>query len=246
MRNDVADQIQKDHFKIKNLLSALLLLALFMVISGCGDKEPAQRKAFIDFIQTRLLATQTMSVPQLTDEQKASFGEYSKDYAVITDFHDQMDSELNTSLVPVFASMNAISSVNALLEQRDVLQHMATNSADWLNKLKGAETQANQRHSALKQPQDLKAVYDQAYDKVVTKPAALSEQVFTLLPQVLNQIVGKADFIKSQGKNITISGNTLQFATQAQLNKYNAIQKQLVPLNAQLMTLSRQMQQLVR
>jgi len=45
---------------------------------------------------------------------------------------------------------------------------------------------------------------------------------------------------------VTISGNTLQFDKQATLNKYNAIQQQLVPLNAELIKLSTQMQKMVR
>lgn len=248
MEKVVGTQYERRFINQHALLKAsmiVILLALLIAISGCGDKEPAQRKAFIEFIQTRLLATQTLAVPQLSEEQIKSFGEYSNDYAVITDFHQQMDTELNASLAPVFSTMNSVTSVNALLEQRDRLQEMANNSAHLAEKIDAIKLQADARHDALKQPQDLKEVYDQAYNKVVSKPAALAEQVFTLLPQVLKQIVVKADFIKSQGKNVTISGSTLQFATQSQLDKYNAIQKKLVPLNAQLMELSRQMQQMV-
>lgn len=157
-----------------------------------------------------------------------------------------MNTELDSSLVPVFAGMNGVNSVNALVEQRDDLKKMADSSQNWKEKIITLRTQADTQHAALKQPDDLKKVYDQAYEKTVVKPSEITEQVFELLPQVLNLIVAKADFIKSQGKDVTITGNRLQFSNQKQLDKYNAIQQQLVPLNAQLMQLSRQMQQMVR
>ena len=227
------------------LLPFMMLLALF-VLSGCGDKEPAQRKAFMDFLQTRILDKPVLAVPQLTEAQKKEFGDYSKDYAIITGFHHQMNIELDSSLVPVFAGMNGVNSVSNLLEQRDDLKKMADSSGRWKEEIVLLKTQADTQRAALKQPDDLKKVYDQAYEKTIVKPSEVTEQVFDLLPQVLNLIVTKADFIKDQGKNVTITGNRLQFASQKQLDKYNAIQQQLVPLNAQLMQLSRQMQQMVR
>lgn len=141
--------------------------------------------------------------------------------------------------------MNALTSVNALLEQRNDLQKMAQSSQQWLEELKTIRNQADAQRVALGQPEAVKSPYDAAYSKVVSQPAAVAEKIYTLLPQVLDQIVIKADFIKSQGKNVTISGSTLQFSSQAQLDKYHAIQKRLLPLNAQLMTLSQQLQQQV-
>lgn len=223
----------------------LLLPLILLIVSGCGDKEQAQQQAFTDFLQTSLLSSQTIKVPELTSDQQIKFGHYAKDYKIITDFHRKLDTELNSSLVPVFTNMNAVTSVNALLEQRNDLQKMAQTSQQWLDELKTIRQQADAQRDTLKQPVAVKKVYDQAFNKVVSQPAAVAEKIYTLLPEVLNQIVIKADFIKSQGENVTISGSTLQFSSQAQLDKYAAIQKQLVPLNAQLMVLSRQMQQMV-
>lgn len=237
--------MQNSHFS-RAFLMPFVLLLMIIVVSGCGDKEPAQRKAFMDFLQSRILDKPVLAVPQLTQAQTKEFGDYSKDYAIITGFHHQMNIELDSSLVPVFAGMNGVNSVNSLLEQRDDLKKMADSSANWKEKIVLLKTQADTQHAVLRQPDDLKKVYDQAYEKTISKPAAVTEQVFDLLPQVLNLIVAKADFIKIQGKNVTITGNRLQFANQKQLDKYNAIQQQLVPLNAQLMQLSRQMQQMVR
>jgi len=230
---------------LRFLLLPFIMLALILALSGCGDKEPAQRKAFIDFLQTRILNLQTIAVPQLTEKERKDFGKYSDDYGLITDFHSQMNEEMNGSLGPVFASLNETVTVDKLLEKRDELQKMAESSKNWREKLVVLRKQAATRHAARKQPDDLKKVYDQAYEKVVVQPSAVAEQAFTLLPKVLNMVVAKADFIKAQGKNVTISGNRLQFDKQATLDKYNAIQQQLVPLNAELIKLSAEMQKMV-
>lgn len=230
---------------LRFLLLPFIMLALILALSGCGDKEPAQRKAFIDFLQTRILNLQTIAVPQLKEKERKDFGKYSEDYGLITDFHSQMNEEMNGSLGPVFASLNETVTVDKLLEKRDELQKMAESSKNWREKLVVLRKQADTRHAALKQPDDVKKVYDQAYEKVVVQPSAVAEQAFTLLPKVLTLVVAKADFIKAQGKNVTISGNRLQFDKQATLDKYNAIQQQLVPLNAELIKLSAEMQKMV-
>lgn len=238
------NNINNNTYFMRYLMLPLMLATLIM--ASCGDKEPAQRKAFIDFLQTRILAKQTVSVPQLTKEERDQFGPYSDDYLLITDFHQQMSNEMNASLGPVFAGLNETITVGKLLEKRDDLQKMVESSANWREKLVVLRKQADTRHSALKQPADLKVVYDQAYEKVVVQPSEVAEQAFTLLPKVLTLVIAKADFIKSQGKNVTITGNKLQFDKQATLDKYNAIQQQLLPLNAELIKLSEQMQKMVQ
>lgn len=230
---------------MRYLLFPLFLLLLIITTTACGDKEQAQQQAFIKFLQTQLLASQEVKIPALTATQQKEFGHYVKDYTIITDFQRRLNIEINSSLVPVFTSMNALTSVNALLEQRNDLQKMAQSSQQWLEELKTIRNQADAQRVALGQPEAVKSPYDAAYSKVVSQPAAVAEKIYTLLPEVLDQIVIKADFIKSQGKNVTISGSTLQFSSQAQLDKYHAIQKRLLPLNAQLMTLSQQLQQQV-
>src|SRR5215472_15982281 len=69
---------------------ALCLLAL-TGLTACGDDEPNQRKAFIEFLQTRIINKPGLHVPTLTADESARFGDYAKHYAVIADFNGNLD-----------------------------------------------------------------------------------------------------------------------------------------------------------
>ena len=72
----------------------LLALALPLVLAACGSKEPEQRAAFTQFLQTRIVDKPGVRVPKLTEEEKKSFGDYAAQYAVITDFNAAMDASV--------------------------------------------------------------------------------------------------------------------------------------------------------
>src|SRR5271156_6900450 len=73
-----------------NSMRAACLLLLAVFVAGC-DNEPAERKAFIEFLQTRIIDKPGLHVPHLTPEEAKSFGPYAQQYAVITDFNDGLD-----------------------------------------------------------------------------------------------------------------------------------------------------------
>ena len=45
----------------------LLALALPLVLAACGSKEPEQRAAFTQFLQTRIVDKPGVRVPKLTE-----------------------------------------------------------------------------------------------------------------------------------------------------------------------------------
>ena len=48
-----------------------LALALPLLLAACGDKEPEQRAAFTQFLQTRIIDKPGVRVPQLTAEERS-------------------------------------------------------------------------------------------------------------------------------------------------------------------------------
>lgn len=216
------------------LLLPFIMLALLLTLSGCGDKEPEQRKAFIEFLQTRVLAKSQLAVPQLTDDEKKAFGPYASDYAILTDYHQGMSEIFNASLVPVFSSLNHVGSVTTLIAKRDEMSKMAADSKAWEPALAKQRADADAKHQALKQPEDLKAVYDQVYTKLVAQPDDVARQIATLVPKTLALVVSQVDLLKQQGDKVKIIGNSVQFTDQKALDQYNAIQQKLQPLVTEL------------
>jgi hypothetical protein len=182
------------------------LLAIF--IAGCDD-EPAQRKAFIEYLKTRIIDKPGLHVPHLTQEETKSFGDYAKQYAIITDFNDGLDRSVAKPLQEAIAR-GAVHSIDEV-----VTRHADFVAArDGIAQLRGAiEKQlatADTAHAALKQPDDLKPVFDKAYERDVTIPAKAFSDIFPDLSQALTAIVDLGDFLQQHKDKVAINGATLQ------------------------------------
>jgi hypothetical protein len=75
--------------------AAVLLIAFGL--AAC-DSEPTHRKAFIEFLQTRIVDKPGVHVPKPNAEQSAAFGPYAKHYEVITEFHAGLDQVVTKPL----------------------------------------------------------------------------------------------------------------------------------------------------
>jgi hypothetical protein len=187
-------------------VTSVIFLAVF--IAGCND-EPAQRKAFIEFLQTRIIDKPGLHVPHLTPDEAKSFGDYAKQYTIITDFNDGLDQS-------VAKPMQDAMERGSIRSLDDVLSRHADFVAvrDGMTLLHAAlEKQlaaADAAHAALQQPDDLKPVYDKAYDRDVTIPAKAFADIFPDLSQTLAAIVDLGDFLEQHKDKVTINGPTLQ------------------------------------
>jgi len=71
---------------------------------------------------------------------------------------------------------------------------------------------ADAAHGALKQPDDLKPVYDAAYDRVVTQPAKGFAEVFPDVDEATKAILTLAEFLDLHSDKIKANGSMLQVA----------------------------------
>jgi hypothetical protein len=81
---------------------------------------------------------------------------------------------------------------------------------------------ADAARAKLKQPDDLKQVYDKAYEKTVTAPAATFKEVFPALDAVFDGALAVGNYIEQNKSKIQVSGSTVAVTdpvVQAQLNK---------------------------
>jgi hypothetical protein len=192
----------------KNACRAAALALLALMLAGCND-EPAERKAFITFLQTRIIDKPGLHVPHLTPEEQKSFGDYAKQYAVITDFNDGLDKSVAKPMAEAI-NRGAIRS----------LDDVVTRHADFVATRNGIEqlhdaldkqlADADAAHAALKQPDDLKPVFDKAYERDVTIPAKTFAEIFPDLSQALTAVVDLGDFIAQHKNKVTINGPLIE------------------------------------
>lgn len=208
------------------LLVPFMALFLVLQLTGCGDKEPEQRKAFIDFLQNTVMRSGE-HLPSLSEDQKQKFGNYVSDYAIIYGFSQQVNRAMDSGLKPVVSELSAIRTPQDYLTRRDTLRQASGSLGVLAQQIQAAKTQADSSKAALKQPSDLKTVYDNVFNKVVTQPAASLAPLFPALQALSQDAIKAGDFLQQQGTNVTFNGVSVQFPTQEQAAQYNALMSSL-------------------
>ncbi len=198
----------------------VLFAALPLMLAACGDKEPEQRAAFTQFLQTRIVDKPGVHVPKLTEQEKKSFGDYAAHYAVITDFNAGMDA----SVKPLggILQKGQVRSLNDIVTRREDLKTVRAALNDMNAALKEHRAKADAAHAQLKQPEDLKAVYDKAYEKTITLPADTFADVLPQINATYDVVLKIADYVDANKSKIEISGTNVTVtdtAVQADLNK---------------------------
>jgi hypothetical protein len=188
-----------------------LAAALLAALVACGGGEPAQRKAFIEFLQTRIVDKPGIHVPQLTQDETAAFGDYSKQYAIITDFNAAIDKRITAPLQQALATGVPNSLAEVVARRNDVAA-----VRDGMAKIRAALSEqlalADAAHAALKQPDDLKPVFDAAYDRDVTQPAKAFAGFFPDLDAAFGAVLALADFITQHKDSIKLNGPMIETA----------------------------------
>lgn len=222
---------------------APLALALCLVLSACGDQEPAQRKEFIEFLQTRILDKPGSRVPKLSGNQQEAFGPYVKDYAIITDFAAGNAGEPTTlqqrfDAVMAKGSMRSMADLATRRADLDAVQGLITELDGAIDR---ALAKAEAAKAQLKQPDDLKAVFDKAYQRDVTEVAASVKQMLPPLQSMMAAAMRLSDFIAGHQDRLEITGMVITAkdqktlpALQPLLDDYNTQAQAMMALQRKL------------
>jgi hypothetical protein len=192
----------------KHAIRAACIALVAIFVAGCND-EPAQRKAFIEFLQTRIIDKPGLHVPHLTPDEEKSFGDYAKQYAIITDFNDGLDRSIATPMQEAI-NRGAIRSIDDVVTRHADFIAARDGVAQLRAEIEKQLAVADAAHAALKQPDDLKSVFDKAYERDVTIPAKAFADIFPDLSQALTAVIDLGDFIQQHKDKVTINGMMLQ------------------------------------
>lgn len=196
-------------------------VAFTLGLAGCGDKEADQRKAFVTFLQTRILDKPGIHVPQLTADEREAFGPYAEHYAIITAFHATMNESVSPRLASAM-SKGAISSIGDIVERRGDLE-TAKAAIDAMAAALGDDVaRADAAYHKLAQPAEVKAVFDQAYDRLVVATAAAFSGIVPVADQVFAQALDLGAYMQQHRDRVSISGGSLRVSDPATLNAVNA------------------------
>jgi hypothetical protein len=187
------------------VIAAIIGVAFSLV--ACGDDEQAQRKAFIEFLQARIINKPGLHVPQLNDELAHSFGPYAKHYAVITSFNADMDQSV-AGLPKAMREMQIPSVGDVINKRADIAA-----ARDWIANFRMALNEklamAETARAGLTQPEDLKIVYDSAFDRTVRSPANAFTAALPLAEAAAQSVLALIDYINSHRDQITVQGASL-------------------------------------
>ncbi|WP_346659632.1 DUF3053 domain-containing protein [Pseudomonas sp. RIT-PI-S] len=197
----------------------LLALSLPLLLIACGNKEPEQRAAFTQFLQTRIVDKPGVHVPKLTPDEAKAFGDYTTHYAVITDFNGAMDAAVKP--LGSLLQKGAVHSLSDVITRRDDMKAVQSGVDDMSAQLKQQQAKTDSAHAQLKQPDDLKAVYDKAYERTVTLPANTFLEVLPQIRKTLDSSLKVADYLSAHKAQIDINGPRMAVQdpkVQAELN----------------------------
>jgi hypothetical protein len=184
------------------------LIAVVLALSGCGNDEAAQRKAFIEFLQTRIIDKPGVHVPTLTPEIQDKIGVYATHYAVITGFNSDMDQAVG-GFLPKAMGIVSITSIGDAVAKREAIAGVRTEIASIRAALTQKLAAAEAAKVALTQPEDLKPVFDAAFDCDVRSTANAFIRELPLFESTMTAILTLTDYLDKNRDKVTVQGSTV-------------------------------------
>jgi len=205
-----------------------MCLLLAATLAGWGNSEADQRKAFIAFLQDlNNRAGAHVLVPNANDEK--AFGPYLQHYAIILDFNIDMNGSVQDFIAQAIKLGFGPNPAPRSIEQMAAAPADLTTAKDVIDKMEqGVETRlakANTERGALKQPDDLKAVYDKTFDRLVAAPAVAFENSAKALGSGIDAALALVTYINAHRGKLVVSGMQIQAKDQRTLDELTPLMK---------------------
>jgi hypothetical protein len=176
---------------------------------ACGDNEPEQRKAFMAFLQTRIIDKPGVHVPKPNDADIKSFGPYTAHSAVITGFTSNPEMTGLGAKMQQVTQRVSITSIQDLVDNRGALRSVKDDLTKLTEAMNRELAKTNVERAALKQPDDLKAVYDKAFEKDVLAPVRGFNETVPLVVNIAEAALKLGDYVDVNRSKVTMQGKSV-------------------------------------
>ena len=208
-------------------LLGLWVVGIALVVSGCGN-EAKQRQNFIDFLQKDVIEKKGVAYAIPSKDLRESFGDYARQYDVIIDFHRGMNERTGKSLGKISGEFSSVMKRNTDIgERKKVLADLRNAVVEVEKNLDEELASAEAKVAGFNQPDDLKAVYDLAFDKKVRAHAKGVKALMPGLSGMLDNISELFEFMDANQDKIRIQGRVVRTNDQTTSTQFNKLTAKL-------------------
>lgn len=203
--------------------AALILFAV--ALAACGDSEADQRQAFIKFLQEINHRAGVHFLLPKPEERKA-FGDYAHHYEIIEAFNARLKSiydDMTARIEKLGLGPATHRTIGEIATHRGDIVAMRGILDTMLGDIDASLAKVNAERDALKQPDDLKAVYSVTFDRLITTPAHAMHHSQSVLRDGLGASLQLADYINSHAGKLTVSGSQVRATDQKTLDEVRAL-----------------------
>jgi hypothetical protein len=207
------------------IVAPILLAA---ALAACGDGEADQRKAFIGFLQD-INGRPGVHVLKPTAADEKAFGPYLQHYAIILDFNKDMEAVTSDYTGGLMQLGVGPASNPRTIEQMAAAPQDLPTARDLIGKavqaIEARLAKLVAARNALVQPDDLKAVYDKTFAKLITAPAAALENSIKALDQGIDSSIKLVAYINTHRNKLTVSGMRIEAKDQRTLDELGPLMR---------------------
>ena len=206
----------------------LVLLVLCAPCAGaCGRQEQEQRKAFIDFLETNVMAAGTDRV-WMSEAMRKKVGNYARHFDLIAAYSKEL-GDINARLAGEKTRIAAHGTIamDKLGSERARIEQLVAAFSRSMQQLVAVQNRADAAKAALGQPEDLRAAFDKAYAKAINGYAAALQDLYAAQKDFYAEAARMGMFFEKHREKIHIKNNTVTIDEQALVTDYNALQQSL-------------------
>lgn len=193
--------------KLRNYL-ALAGLAICLILIGCGNKEAKQREEFINILQAKIITPKGVNTPSLTDEERKKLGLYADHFQVMIDFHTAMDKRMD-KMAELMEKISQLKLSNDPRENLDSINQVKEMIGEMTTGLNEEFAKAQTNKEALRQPDDLKAVFDQAFEKSLARSVNAFNALMGQVDEALDGQKTLYEFVLANKDKLDLSGSAI-------------------------------------